>query len=120
MTPKSVTDIIGGERPVIKTLDASPSHLIAREQSQRLIRLDVRARFKIYLADAAIAPVAMRNGKAILEDAAALGLATETAVFKHLLPATARRPCASLTGVAKKTGKWLSSPKWAASCFPSK
>jgi hypothetical protein len=43
MTPKSVTDIIGGERPVIKTLDASPSHLIAREQSQRLIRLDMRA-----------------------------------------------------------------------------
>lgn len=44
----------------------------------------LRARFKIYLADAAIAPAVMLKGKAILEDAAALGVATETAVFKHL------------------------------------
>jgi len=44
----------------------------------------LRARFKIYLADAAIAPAVMLKGKAILEDATALGVATETAVFKHL------------------------------------
>lgn len=44
----------------------------------------LRARFKIYLADAAIAPAVMLKGKAILEDAAVLGVATETAVFKHL------------------------------------
>lgn len=44
----------------------------------------LRARFKIYLADAAIAPAVMLKGKAILEDPAALGVATETAVFKHL------------------------------------
>jgi len=44
----------------------------------------LRARFKIYLADAAIAPAVMLKGKAIVEDAAALGVATETAVFKHL------------------------------------
>ncbi|WP_407279282.1 ATP-binding protein [Aromatoleum evansii] len=44
----------------------------------------LRARFKVYLADAAIAPAVMLKGKAILEDAAALGIATETAVFKHL------------------------------------
>jgi uncharacterized protein len=44
----------------------------------------LRGRFKIYLADAAIAPAVMLKGKAILEDAAALGIATETAVFKHL------------------------------------
>lgn len=42
------------------------------------------ARFKIYLADAAIAPAVRLKGKSILEDAAALGVATETAVFKHL------------------------------------
>ena len=44
----------------------------------------LRARFKIYLADAAIAPAVMLKGKSILEDPAALGVATETAVFKHL------------------------------------
>ena len=44
----------------------------------------LRARFKVYLADAAIAPAVMLKGKSILEDAAALGVATETAVFKHL------------------------------------
>ncbi|MGB7990530.1 MAG: ATP-binding protein [Candidatus Methylophosphatis roskildensis] len=44
----------------------------------------LRARFKIYLADAAIAPAVMLKGKSILEDSAALGVATETAVFKHL------------------------------------
>ncbi len=44
----------------------------------------LRARFKIYLADAAIAPAVMLKGKAILEDTTALGVATETAVFKHL------------------------------------
>jgi predicted AAA+ superfamily ATPase len=44
----------------------------------------LRARFKIYLADAAIAPAVMLKGKTILDDPAALGVATETAVFKHL------------------------------------
>lgn len=44
----------------------------------------LRARFKVYLADAAIAPAVMLKGKSILEDPAALGVATETAVFKHL------------------------------------
>jgi predicted AAA+ superfamily ATPase len=44
----------------------------------------LRARFKIYLADAAIAPAVMLKGKTLLEDPAALGVATETAVFKHL------------------------------------
>ncbi|OGB35389.1 MAG: ATPase [Burkholderiales bacterium RIFCSPLOWO2_12_FULL_61_40] len=44
----------------------------------------LRARFKIYLADAAIAPAVMLKGKSILEDPGALGVATETAVFKHL------------------------------------
>ncbi|MGC4078074.1 MAG: ATP-binding protein [Rubrivivax sp.] len=44
----------------------------------------LRARYKIYLADAAIAPAVMLRGKTVLEDPAALGVATETAVFKHL------------------------------------
>ena len=44
----------------------------------------LRGKFKVYLADAAIAPAVMLKGKTILEDATALGVATETAVFKHL------------------------------------
>jgi predicted AAA+ superfamily ATPase len=44
----------------------------------------LRARSKIYLADAAIAPAVMLKGKSMLDDPVALGAATETAVFKHL------------------------------------
>lgn len=44
----------------------------------------LRARFKIYMADAAIAPAVMLRDRSMIQDAAALGVATETAVFKHL------------------------------------
>ncbi|WP_256360719.1 ATP-binding protein [Methylomonas koyamae] len=44
----------------------------------------LKGRFKIYLADAAIAPAVLLKGKSIIDDSAALGVATETAVFKHL------------------------------------
>lgn len=44
----------------------------------------LRARPKIYLADAAIAPSVMLTGKALLEDTTALGVAVETAFFKHV------------------------------------
>ncbi len=60
------------------------THLIYRLPPYGYGKDVLRARFKIYLADAAIAPAVMMKGKAILEDAAALGIATETAVFKHL------------------------------------
>jgi predicted AAA+ superfamily ATPase len=45
----------------------------------------LRARYKLYLADAAIAPAILLKGKTILEDTASLGHAAETAVFNHLL-----------------------------------
>ncbi|MDQ3000197.1 MAG: ATP-binding protein [Fibrobacterota bacterium] len=60
------------------------THLIYRLPPLGYGKEVLRGRFKIYLADAAIAPAVLLKGKAILEDAAALGLATETAVFKHL------------------------------------
>ncbi|WP_235840053.1 ATP-binding protein [Derxia lacustris] len=59
-------------------------HLIYRLPPYGYGKEVLRARFKVYLADAAIAPAVMLKGKAILEDPAALGVATETAVFKHL------------------------------------
>jgi hypothetical protein len=66
----------------IELLEAT--HLIYRLAPYGYGKDVLRARFKIYLADAAIAPAVMLKGKAIVEDAAALGVATETAVFKHL------------------------------------
>lgn len=66
----------------IELLEAT--HLIYRLPPFGYGKEVLRGRFKIYLADAAIAPAVMLKGKTILEDAAALGVATETAVFKHL------------------------------------
>lgn len=60
------------------------THLIYRLPPYGYGKDVLRARFKIYLADAAMAPAVMLKGKALLEDAAALGVATETAVFKHV------------------------------------
>lgn len=44
----------------------------------------LKGRFKVYLADAAIAPAVLLKGKSVIDDPALLGVATETAVFKHL------------------------------------
>jgi predicted AAA+ superfamily ATPase len=44
----------------------------------------LRARYKIYLADAAISPSVLLKGTSLLEDSGALGVAVETAFFKHI------------------------------------
>jgi len=44
----------------------------------------LRGKFKLYLADPAIAPAVMLRDKAMISDAQLLGIATETAVFKHI------------------------------------
>ena len=44
----------------------------------------LRARYKVYLADAAIAGSVLLRGKLLLEDRAKLGAAVETAFFKHV------------------------------------
>lgn len=44
----------------------------------------LRARFRVLLADPAIAPAMLLRGKSLVDDAAALGLAADTAVFNHL------------------------------------
>jgi uncharacterized protein len=66
----------------IELLEAT--HLIFRLPPFGYGKDVLRARFKVYLADAAIAPAVMLRGKTLLEDPAALGVATETAVLKHL------------------------------------
>jgi predicted AAA+ superfamily ATPase len=61
------------------------THLIYRLQPFGYGKDILRAKYKIYLADAAIAPAVLLKGKRILEDdPSALGVATETAVFKHI------------------------------------
>ena len=67
----------------IELLEAT--HLIFRLPPHGYGKDVLRARFKIYMADAAIAPAVMLKGKSLLADPAGLGVATETAVFKHLL-----------------------------------
>ncbi len=66
----------------IKLLEAS--HLIHRLPPFGYGKEILRCRFKIYLADAAIAPSVMLKGKAMLEDPTAMGKAVETAFFKHV------------------------------------
>jgi predicted AAA+ superfamily ATPase len=66
----------------IELLEAS--HLIYRLQPFGYGKDILRAKFKIYLADAAIAPAVLLKGKSLIEDPTGLGIATETAVFKHL------------------------------------
>lgn len=66
----------------IELLEAT--HLIYRLQPFGYGKEVLRGRYKIYLADAAIAPAVMLKGKSVLDDPVALGVAAETAVFKHL------------------------------------
>lgn len=60
------------------------THLIYRLSPFGYGKEILRARYKIYLADAAIAPAILLKGKSIIDDPTSLGIATETAVFKHL------------------------------------
>lgn len=60
------------------------THLIYRLQPFGYGKDVLRAKYKIYLADASIAPAVLLRGPQMLENAEILGVATETAVFKHL------------------------------------
>ncbi len=60
------------------------THLIHRLLPFGYGKQVLRARAKIYLADAAIAPSVLLRGKALLENPDALGRAVETEFFKHV------------------------------------
>ncbi|MEW5745582.1 MAG: ATP-binding protein [Nitrospirota bacterium] len=66
----------------ISLLEAT--HLIHRLPPYGYGKEILRARHKVYLADAAIAPSVLLKGKAMLQDAVAVGRAVETAFFKHV------------------------------------
>lgn len=59
-------------------------HLVYRLQPFGYGKEILRAKSKVYLADAAIAPAVLLRGKELLDDSQKLAIATETAVFKHL------------------------------------
>jgi uncharacterized protein len=60
------------------------AHLIYRLPPFGYGKEVLRGKFKIYLADAAIAPSVMLKGKELLEDPTGMGVAVETAYFKHV------------------------------------
>jgi uncharacterized protein len=60
------------------------THLIHRLPPHGCGKEILRARHKVYLADAAIAPSVLLKGKTMLQDAAAVSRAVETAFFKHV------------------------------------
>lgn len=60
------------------------THLLYRLPPYGYGKEILRARYKLYLADPAIAPAILMKGKTILENPKALGMSVETAVFSHL------------------------------------
>ena len=60
------------------------AHLIRRLRPFGYGKEVLRGKYKVYLADAAIAPSVLLRGRAMLEDAGEMGRSVETAVFKHL------------------------------------
>lgn len=66
----------------IELLEAA--HLIYRLQPFGYGKEILRAKFKIYLADPAIPSAVLLKGNSTLDNPKDLGIATETAVFKHL------------------------------------
>ena len=73
----------------IELLEAT--HLIYRLQPFGYGKEVLRGRFRIYLADPAIAPAVMLRGKALPDDPVALGAATEAAIFTRLVAHYAAR-----------------------------
>lgn len=60
------------------------THLIYRLQPYGYGKEVLRGRYKIYLADAALAPAVMLKGRSVIDDPDALGVAAESSVLKHL------------------------------------
>jgi len=85
--PTTLASNLGITKPTVNnyiTLLES-THLLHRLPPYGYGKDILRARYKLYLADAAISPAILLKGKTILEDTTALGHSAETAVFNHLL-----------------------------------
>ena len=82
----NLTKEMGVTRPTVQHyIDLLESaHLIYKLPPYGYGKEVLRGRYKVYLADAAIAPAVMLRGRALLELPDQLGVAAETAVLKHL------------------------------------
>lgn len=65
------------------------AHLIYRLAPFGYGKEVLRARYKVYLADPAIAGSILLKGKSLIEDGARLGTAVEAAIFKHIIACAA-------------------------------
>jgi hypothetical protein len=83
---KALCDNLEVKRPTAQSFIAllEATHLIFRLKPYGYGKDILRAKHKIFLADAAIAPAVLLKGKSIIEDSGLLGIAVEAAVFKHL------------------------------------
>lgn len=83
---QALCSALEAKRPTVSSyidlLEAT--HLIHRLRPFGYGKQVLRARTKVYLADAAIGPSVLLKGKALLEDADGLARAVETAFFKHV------------------------------------
>jgi predicted AAA+ superfamily ATPase len=83
---QALCSALEAKRPTVSSyidlLEAT--HLIHRLRPFGYGKQVLRARIKVYLADAAIGPSVLLKGKALLEDADGLARAVETAFFKHV------------------------------------
>ncbi|MCK4857205.1 MAG: ATP-binding protein [candidate division Zixibacteria bacterium] len=77
---------LGMTRPTVnRFIDLlEAAHLIYKLVPHGYGKEILRARHKVYLADAAIAGSVLLKGKALIEDSTRLGAAVETAFFKHV------------------------------------
>ncbi len=82
----SLAQNLGVTRPTVQNFIhlLESTHLIYRLPPFGLGKEVLRARYKLYLVDPAIAPAILMKGKTILEDPKLLGQSVETAVCAHL------------------------------------
>lgn len=84
--PITLSNNLGVSKPTvlnyIELLEST--HLIYRLFPYGYGKEVLRGKYKIYLADPAIAPSILMKGKTLIEDSKALGNSAETAVFTHL------------------------------------
>jgi len=83
---KHIAENLGMTRPTVNNFLSllESAHLIYRLHPYGYGKQILKGQDKVYLADAAISGSVLLKGKALLQDTAKLGVAVETAFFKHI------------------------------------
>ncbi|MCB1074115.1 MAG: ATP-binding protein [Simkania sp.] len=84
--PTAISVNLGVTKPTVQNFIhlLESAHLVYRLPPFGYGKEVLRARYKLYLADPAIASAILMKGKTVLEDSKLLSVAVETAVFTHL------------------------------------